>query len=356
MVKQRNLGGFRSLRRKLLLAAAAVVTILLTIEWTTRWLYPCAWHGFGFELPHKHFFQHDSRIGWRGRPGARGRFAMADFDTQIELDGQGFRNRTAPVVDGKTNVLVLGDSYAWGWGVEQDEMASSVLMRRNPDLNVYNLSAPGYGTDQQYLVLREFLQSHRPGTFAAAVLLFCAANDVLDVGASERYTLPKPFFQFQGGQLQLSNVPVPDKKGRFFDQQRDNEKAYRTSWWNASHLLNRLYKRPLFLRAFAAMGEKPPATQDFHRARQTTGALLHALRGLASEHRMQFAVVLIRVGFPEEKPVVPFVRRLLSESATPYVMFEVSGRTRLCIDPHPSPYGHRRLATTLEQLLTLGAP
>ena len=82
-------------------------------------------------------------------------------------------------------------------------------MRMDGNLNVYNLSAPGYGTDQEFLAIREFILA-KPSSPIDLVSLLVSANDFEDVGDSIGFAFPKPRFSLKEGRLELQNVPVPD--------------------------------------------------------------------------------------------------------------------------------------------------
>ncbi len=144
-------------------------------EFLVRVLSPSPYVGALTTAPQDTFFQHDRLLGWRGVPHAAG----------------------PPYVEGLRNILVLGDSYGWGWGVEDEDMFHREMMRMDGTLNVYNLSAPGYGTDQEYLQLMEFLEAEPGRRYTGTILLFYQ-NDFEDTAAALRYSYPKPMFVLDG--------------------------------------------------------------------------------------------------------------------------------------------------------------
>ena len=98
----------------------------------------------------------DGDLGWRNSPHLTGRvvgpslrFPMFEYGVRINADG--FRGRALPddAGTGAMRVVVLGDSFPWGWGVEEEEAYPQVLEGLlGPGAKVYNLGVPGYSTDQ----------------------------------------------------------------------------------------------------------------------------------------------------------------------------------------------------------------
>jgi len=97
---------------------------------------------------------------------------------------------------GRTRVVMLGDSVAFGVGVTDGETFSALLESRSGGIEVINLAVEGYGTDQELLRLEgEGLRYHP----RVVVLTFCVANDLVN-NAGE---IPKPYFTLEGETLRL---------------------------------------------------------------------------------------------------------------------------------------------------------
>ena len=77
-----------------------------------------------------------------------------------------------------------------------------------PDYKILAAGVAGYGTDQEYLLLKRLWPKVKP---AAVVLIFCAQNDRLDNSANVRYdSYRKPYFATQpDGSVVLMGQPVP---------------------------------------------------------------------------------------------------------------------------------------------------
>jgi len=93
----------------------------------------------------------DEELGWTVKPGGKARVVREGwYDVSYNIGPEGFR-RTIPDPEIGQRVYVLGDSFAFGWGVNDDETFSSRLAERQNDrVKVFNLGVDGYGITQIY--------------------------------------------------------------------------------------------------------------------------------------------------------------------------------------------------------------
>ena len=98
----------------------------------------------------------DDVIGYVLRPGASFRHRQAQFDVVYRVDDGGTRRIPGPS-DGRPRVLVLGDSWTFGHGVEDGEAYPARLQALWPDLGVRNLGVMGYGPAHVLLALERAL-------------------------------------------------------------------------------------------------------------------------------------------------------------------------------------------------------
>lgn len=108
------------------------------------------------------------------------------FGSRVFTDGHGFRvperrPRISPTATQKA-VLILGDSVAFGPGLDEEQTFSGMLRARFPELEVYNSSVIGYSLPDY----RNVVDAMLPATPAIdhVFLLFCL-NDISRMSAQE---------------------------------------------------------------------------------------------------------------------------------------------------------------------------
>jgi len=74
------------------------------------------------------------------------------LDYTFRTNKDGFRGLDWDRSPARKNIVVLGDSFAFGWGVEETEMFSSLLQEKlrkiDPAIQVVNMAQSGYSLDQ----------------------------------------------------------------------------------------------------------------------------------------------------------------------------------------------------------------
>jgi hypothetical protein len=126
------------------------------------------------------FHEADYLVGWKGRPNVVGRFSRPEFNVLVAHNDLGFRRHEYqnPPEKCRHKVFVLGDSFAWGWGVDQGQVFSDRLNRLLPDCDVRNFGLDGTGTVQQFAIFGAHVRDQlSPGD---TVVLAFFNNDFTD--------------------------------------------------------------------------------------------------------------------------------------------------------------------------------
>lgn len=158
------------------------------------------------------FWKYDPLLGWAHEPGYEGNFETEQFRTAVRINEKGLRDRSHSYErEGDARrVLVLGDSFAWGYGVEESERFSQ-LLERDLGVEVINAGVSGYSTDQELL----WYQKEGIKYETDLVILVLTGNDV---GDNNRQLVNniyyKPRFVFKDGQLVPTGYPVPQTSSR----------------------------------------------------------------------------------------------------------------------------------------------
>jgi len=98
------------------------------------------------------FHEANPVTGHRGKPNFRARFKTPEFDILIAHNKDGFRRQEFQNNSSTAarKICVFGDSFVWGWGVEQGEVFTDQLSRLLPEWRVNNFGINGTGTVAQY--------------------------------------------------------------------------------------------------------------------------------------------------------------------------------------------------------------
>ena len=109
-----------------------------------------------------------------------------EFKVKIRINEEGLRDCIPSYNDSrKKNIICLGDSFTFGYGVENDEVYMKVLEGKltDRDLRLINCGfACGYSPDLYYLFLKKRLFSLNP---ELVIIGICAGNDISDIQYNE---------------------------------------------------------------------------------------------------------------------------------------------------------------------------
>jgi hypothetical protein len=151
-------------------------------------------------------YRYDSELGWAPAPNSSSVVVnVRKFHAQH--NSLGLRDIEFSL-DAKPTILFLGDSFVWGLDAEAGERFSDLLRSRISSYKILAAGVSGFGTDQEYLLLKRLWPKIKP---AVVMLIFCTQNDRLDNSTNIRYEgYQKPYFATAAdGSLVLRGEPVP---------------------------------------------------------------------------------------------------------------------------------------------------
>lgn len=137
-------------------------------------------------------YRADGLLGWSHRPDWETVHQTGDFQVTVRTDDRGLRHTPRPAAPEASDyrILVLGDSFAFGWGVEDDETFAAKLaaeLEAPPGaerVDVLNAGVAGWSADHYGLFLEERGLDLDPDL----ILVVPSENDLSDLAAS-RMTL-----------------------------------------------------------------------------------------------------------------------------------------------------------------------
>jgi lysophospholipase L1-like esterase len=158
-------------------------------------------------------FRHDAELGWAPIPNASATFT-GTRTVAVRNNSLGLRD-IEPAGERKPTVMFVGDSFVWGYDVEAGERFTELLRGELPAARIVNAGVPGYGTDQEYLLLDRLWSAVRPDV---VVLMYCTGNDRADNSANMRNGgYYKPYLaRAADGAWRFAGRPVPWSRHVYF--------------------------------------------------------------------------------------------------------------------------------------------
>lgn len=151
-------------------------------------------------------FDYDLQVGWRTLPNLDlTRLNAAKQEWLIKTDSAGLRTLSSqPDADGR-NLLILGDSFAFGEGVMLEDRFDAYIKKARPELSIVNTGTMGFGTDQEYVIARPFFDDLHPGD---VILIVLYVNDFYDVLRKDFVLRSKPYFVRDGDRWKLHDPQI----------------------------------------------------------------------------------------------------------------------------------------------------
>ena len=287
--------------------------------------------------------QFDAELGWSAIPNWHGPLLSWG---QVSTNSLGFRS---PEIDpAKKQIVILGDSVALGFGVNDDETASHYLEEKLAPLGyqVSNLGVSCYGIDQDYLYFKRHVNKFRRLT--KVILMIYTANDLLDTKSNVSCGKRKPLFTLKNGHLKLTNTPLLKR-----------------------YCLRNLFSKSYFIERISSWDPKienffnfiaGDRAIDMDEAKQVLALLIKKIEELARSRGAEF-IVIVSPDLEDlfrKSDVLSWFQDLMKQDGYTYLdYFEVLKRRAknsddLYVDrTHYSPLGNQLLAETIFSFLNL---
>jgi hypothetical protein len=234
-------------------------------------------------------FRPDVNITWTVRANASSlhQHIAGDFSVTVHTDEKGFRKGRSMSL-GKNSILVLGDSFTFGFGVEDNQTYPYYLSEKLPDYNIINAGlTSGMSFDTEYVYLREHFKEIKPSLVIVQVY---PGNDFSDIKSNE--WIPE-------------NFDVPERVVTSFDVDSDGNLYTRRAiplfkaglfLQRHSYLFNFLWRRRHSLEKFAMRNDLVDAT-----TLQRAEIIVKALSNFSAENNVPIVVVIIPITKDEQQ-------------------------------------------------------
>jgi hypothetical protein len=319
------------------------------------------------------YLVYDDLMGWTVGPD-RHRTTGRYWPTPYWSSSEGIRAPQEGVsfaqFEGKTRIVLLGDSFTFGEEVTyEDTWGDRLEQALGSEFHVLNLGVTGYGVGQAYLRYEKDARTWNP---KIAILGFISHDfertmsvySFLAFGAGWDMPFSKPRFLLQDGALATLNVPPLTPKAVFSRQSiselpfLEYERGYKLSDWQ-ERFYHHSYLARLFVSRFPPWSSVPRNVSD--EAMVTVNAAILKAFVQSAE---QAGTIPLFVYFPEKKELenpgapLPIGKRAFQQAGLAYTdttscLLEVNSADRFVQSGrHYSPQGNASVATCLLNVVT----
>ena len=151
--------------------------------------------------------EHDRDLGWINTPNQHIE-NMYGPGVYLKTNSQAFRSNydfTERVPEGRIRIVCSGDSFTFGYGVDNEHTWCKQLTSFDSRLETVNMGQGGYGIDQAFLWYKR-----DGGRLSHNIQIFAfVTDDFRRINRDNMYGYDKPMLKVKDGALVIENVPVP---------------------------------------------------------------------------------------------------------------------------------------------------
>ena len=157
----------------------------------------------GFSYPN--FYQYDSLLGSKLKPFSEGLYTK-EGKAYIKINSKGWRDteHSEKKPPNTFRIAILGDSYAEAMQVDLNKTFWKIIEKKlnkkikKPHIEVLNFGVSGYGTAQEYILLKNEVFKYNPDLI---VLTITTGNDIRNNSKSLEPNKLRPFYILENGKL-----------------------------------------------------------------------------------------------------------------------------------------------------------
>jgi len=361
----------RSLVANVALGVVSIAVSLIALEITCRLIYDTPksvdkprtdW----VAVPERVWTEYHPTLGWYHQKSKSALLVQDELRVEVNTNSEGMRGIREYGIDkpaGMMRILLLGDSFAFGWGVKDNETFAARLEEMDPKLEVLNLGVAGYGLDQILLSFREIGRRFSPDLVFVTVFpedFWRATRSFTDAGYA------KPYFTLSGKDLLLHNVPTPQPFQLKHNQFPDVIESNRIEDFFEKSILYRLFRRGIIRMGKNLGWLDPDSTDEWILGREQLKTLIAEIK--ASEAQAIIVIVPPERWFKStsEVSLKQSIRRFAQREQVPMIdltpiFFELihqSDITEYYIkdDWHWTAKGHQLAASVLMEFIIKNRP
>ena len=139
----------------------------------------------------------DETMGWASGVSTDFEVEMDGAMTRLRSNKYGFCDIEQPLADGRPRILIIGDSFPFGWGADRKANLAGQLRSSLPEAQVFDASFVGWTKDQIMLSYDARARIVKPDI----VLMACMTRPGLDQSLPMGSLFQKPWFFLDGGEL-----------------------------------------------------------------------------------------------------------------------------------------------------------
>jgi hypothetical protein len=281
--------------------------------------------------------RYDPYLGYTLKPGKCG-FSNPEFTTAYSINSLGVRDTEEAL--NSPQAVVLGDSYAMGWGVEQNETFAKII-EAGTGLSVLNASVASYGTAREMMLLKKVKRDR----LKYLMIQYC--NNDYEENLS---------FLNNGNKLTTMSR---ERYAELVKQNREIGEYYPGKYlWCAAKIINSNFNYLFKIRDYGQVEANPDKPKKgeadafidviLNSGIDLSGVQLLVFKAETGPSEINFLISLREKVSTGKYP--PFIRNMIIVDATNYLNDE---RDHFLLDGHYNQRGHRRVAEMIMQQMAL---